>query len=218
MSFAKYKLIGFDMDGTLCHPKTKFEDIFATAFGKNLHDVQDVWMKAIMAEGARTGITAIQAMFPNYSQAEAEEYLQNFSTLWAQQQVLFDGALPMLQRLKADGHRLTLITNGPSTMQHAVIDHLGIRQYFDQAFATGDEAIGINKPNRGCFDKVASIFKVEPKDCLFIGDGKINDYQGATGAGWNGLWVNPTNDLNAQAFDKIDPSTVQNTVYSIKWA
>lgn len=211
------KLIGFDMDGILCYPTSKFADVFETAFGFKYPEVNDVWMGAIMAEQARTGIEAVEAMFPEFTRAEAQEYLVNFSDLWAREQKLFDGVLPMLQRLRDSSVKLVLITNGPSTMQHAVIDHLGIRDCFTRAFTTGDEVLGINKPNRGCFDKVAKLMNVEAKDCLFIGDGEVNDYQGALGAGWDALWVKPTNDETPQKFSNLSASTTQKTPHIIRW-
>lgn len=213
-----YKLIGFDMDGTLCHPKTNFEQVFQLAFGLELAEVRDVWASAIMADGARTGIEAIQAIFPKATQAEADEHLLNFSNLWAQEQQLFNGVLPMLKDLKQNGHKLVLITNGPSFMQHAVIEQLGIGKYFNKTFASGDEALAINKPNKSCFDKVVQIMNVEAENCLFIGDGKVNDYQGAIGAGWDAIWVNPTNQKTAQAFEKIEPSENQAIPILVKWA
>lgn len=212
-----YRLIGFDMDGTLCHPVTPFDEVFEQAFGIKNSEVADVWMAAVQADGARTGIEAIKLMFPNFTQAEANEYLQKFSDLWAGEQKLFDGVLPMLQRLKDSGVKLTLITNGPSIMQHAVIDHLGIREYFTQAFTKGDEVLGINKPNRGCFEKIAALMNVEVRDCLFIGDGEVNDYRGALGAGWDGLWVQPSNTVQTKTFEKLTPTTNQTAPHIIKW-
>lgn len=210
----QYELIGFDVDGTLCHPVTPFDEIFEQAFGIKK---SEIWMNAIMAEGARTGIEAIKVILPDLSQAEADEYLLKFSDLWAGEQKLFDGVLPMLQRLKDSDVKLTLITNGPSIMQHAVIDHLGIRDYFTQAFTTGDEVLGINKPNRGCFDKVAALLNVDAKDCLFIGDGEVNDYRGALGAGWNALWVQPSNAANSQKYEKLTSTINQTSPHIIKW-
>lgn len=212
-----HKLIGFDLDGTLCHPVRPFDEIFEQAFGIKKSTVADVWMAAIQADGARTGIDAIKAILPNSTQQQADEHLLNFSKLWAEQQKLFDGVELMLKRLKDEGHLLTLITNGPSVMQHAVIDHLGIRGYFDHAFTTGDEALAINKPNAQCFAKVANYFDVAAKDCLFVGDGEVNDYRGALSAGWHGLWVAPTNEIPAKMFNDLTATPNQNTAHRLVW-
>lgn len=213
----KYKLIGFDMDGTLCHPITEFEHVFKQAFGIDQATVRTAWMNAIMAEKARTGIESIQAIFPELNQQKAEALLQKFSQMWAGQQKLFDGVISMLMRLREQGYKLTLITNGPSVMQHTVIDHLGIRHLFDHAFTTGDDIIGINKPNRACFDKVAKIFSLDANQCLFIGDGQINDYKGAQSAGWDAIWVAPQNNKNTQKFSDLEVISPQETAYPIRW-
>ena len=213
-----YNLIGFDMDGTLCHPVISFDKIFEQAFGIKKPSVADIWMAAVQADGARTGVEAIWAMFPDFTDQQADEYLLNFSNLWARNQKLFDGVMPLLKNLKASGTKLTLITNGPSTMQHAVIDHLGIRDCFDTAFTTGDEILGINKPNRACFDKVAQLMNVDAKDCLFIGDGQVNDYQGAQSAGWDALWVKPSNDQTQPKLANLTASNDQKSPYAMSWS
>lgn len=212
-----YKLIGFDMDGTLCHPIVSFDEIFEQAFGIRKSAVADVWMAAVQADGVRTGVEAIKVLFPVFSAWQADECLVNFSNLWARNQKLFDGVVPMLENLKVSGAKLTLITNGPSTMQHAVIDHLGIRDYFDMAFTTGDEILGINKPNCGCFDRVAQLMEVEAQDCLFIGDGEVNDYRGAQSAEWDGLWVAPTYDQNQPKLSDLTVSADQKSPYVMSW-
>lgn len=212
-----YKLIGFDMDGTLCHPVVSFDEIFEQAFGIKKSVVADIWMAAVQADGVRTGVEAVKVMFPNFTVLQANAGLLNFSNLWARNQKLFDGVVPMLENLKASGLKLVLITNGPSTMQHAVIDHLGIRDCFDVAFTTGDEILGINKPNRACFDKVAQLMNVEAKDCLFIGDGEVNDYRGAQSAGWDALWVKPTNDQSHAKLADLAVSVDQKSPYVMSW-
>lgn len=212
-----YKLIGFDMDGTLCHPIKPFDEMFEQAFGIKISKVKAVWMAAIQADGARTGIEAIKAIFPDFTEVQAEKYLHNFSHQWARNQKLFDGVVPMLKNLKTSGVKLTLITNGPSFMQHVVIDQLGIRDCFDMPFTTGDDILGINKPNRGCFDRVAQLMNVEAKDCLFIGDGEVNDYRGARSAGWDALWVKPVNDQTQSKLTDLTVSADQKSPYVMSW-
>ncbi|MBL1421167.1 MAG: HAD family hydrolase [Alphaproteobacteria bacterium] len=213
-----YGLIGFDMDGTLCHPVISFDEIFERAFGIRKSAVEGVWMGALQAEGARTGIEAIRAIFPDLGEVRVEEYLHEFSHLWAGNLKLFGGVVAMLEGLKASGVKLTLITNGPSVMQHVVIDCLGIRDCFDMAFATGDEVLGVNKPNRACFDRVAQLMDVEADDCLFIGDGEVNDYRGAQSAGWDALWVKVSDDQNQSKFGDLIVSGDQKTPYTVSWS
>uniref|UniRef100_A0A2A4Z2L1 HAD family hydrolase n=1 Tax=OCS116 cluster bacterium TaxID=2030921 RepID=A0A2A4Z2L1_9PROT len=213
-----YKLIGFDMDGTLCRFVSLFDEVFDQAFAIKKSVVSDVWMAAISANCVRTGIEAVHAIMSNISQTEAQQQLTNFSNLWAQNQRLFDGVVPMLKNLKASGAKLTLITNGPSFMQHAVIDHLGIRDCFDTAFASGDEILGINKPNPACFDRVAQLMNVDAKDCLFIGDGEVNDYQGVQSVGWDALWVKPCNDQSQPKLNDLTASAGQKSPYVMSWS
>ncbi|PCI87742.1 MAG: hypothetical protein COB24_04800 [Hyphomicrobiales bacterium] len=214
----KYKLIGFDMDGTLCHSVISFDEIFEQAFGIKKSTVEGVWMGALQAEEARTGIEAIRAIFPDLAEVRVEEYLHEFSHLWARNLKLFRGVVAMLDGLRASGVKLTLITNGPSVMQHVVIDYLGIRDCFDMAFTTGDEVLGINKPNRACFDRVAQLMDVEAEDCLFIGDGEVNDYRGAQSAGWDALWVKVSDDQNQPKLSDLAVSGDQESPYMVSWS
>ncbi len=214
-----FKLIGFDMDGTLCYPTQKFDLIFERAFGFPKSKVADVWMNALMQTGPRTGIEAFKAVLPNISEDEAQKKLLRFSALWAKQQMLFEGVVPMLKFLsQMPDVTLVLITNGPSTMQHHVIDYLNIRQYFDRAFTTGDVDMGYNKPDPQCFEKAAKLFHVNADECLFIGDGQVNDYNGAKSALWDARWVSPCNDDKAGSFEDclalIQP---QKTAFKINW-
>lgn len=188
----KYKLVGLDLDGTLCYPKKPFETIFQESFGFPLETVQFQWMDQITKNNPCTGLEAVKEISKNKSSTEIRKLFENFSHQWAANQILFPGVDVFLSNIRSifDG-KIIILTNGPSYFQHSVVNFLGLPSLVDHVFASGDKNLGIRKPNLECFTKVQKFAEVEPSECLFIGDSFDNDYHGAKNAGWDSIWVEP---------------------------
>lgn len=55
-------------------------------------------------------------------------------------------------------------------------------------FVSGD--VGVNKPERGIFEHAMKKMGMQnPEDIVYVGDSYEKDILGATGAGWNAIWL-----------------------------
>lgn len=113
-----------------------------------------------------------------------EEYLGNLSAGGN----LLDGAKELIEKLKAEGYDLYIVTNGIEQTQKRRLTKAGILPYFTEIFVS--EAIGHQKPKKEYFDYVLS--HIKEKDIgrvLLIGDSLTSDIKGANDAGITCAWL-----------------------------
>ena len=93
--------------------------------------------------------------------------------------VLFDGVLPMIDALRASGHKLAVATGKSRRGLDLALDTVALRERFD-AYRTADETFG--KPHPRMLLELMEELDVLPERTLMIGD-TIHDLQLATNAG-----------------------------------
>jgi putative hydrolase of the HAD superfamily len=92
---------------------------------------------------------------------------------------LFPDAIPVLDALK--GHyRLGIVSNFDRRL-YPVLDHLGIRHYFDTIVLSSEA--GIDKPDPRIFIAALSALGATPAETIHVGDDPRQDWQGAEAAG-----------------------------------
>lgn len=108
-----------------------------------------------------------------------------------------------LRRLRAQGHRLGVLTNGlPSTQREKVLA-LGLAPLVDAVVYAETCAPG-GKPARRCFDAALGRLGVNPSDAVFVGDSIVNDVDGAKAAGLHTVWLPPRHgDRTASGADAV---------------
>lgn len=116
-----------------------------------------------------------------------EALLSNWSKLKAWPEV-FD----VLQRLKAKGHKLGVVTNcskirGNIAATCAATSETGEQLVFDKV-VTAEES-GFYKPTKQAYDAILEAMGVDASDALFVA-GSAGDVQGATNAGMRVVWHN----------------------------
>ncbi len=75
--------------------------------------------------------------------------------------------LTIVDRLRADGYPVSILTNGTDTVP-AELDEAGIRDRFDHLFNTAE--IGVAKPDPAVFRHVCQRLMVEPGSVFFADD------------------------------------------------
>ncbi len=195
----------FDLDGTLCHPRTPFLPIFlescAPLIASPSVDTQALlraWAEALEAPGHSTtagGLTrALAACGAPADEQVVASCACSLAANWAAAQELAPGAESTLAEL-AGRYPLGIITNGPSDSQHAVIAALHLERFFRWRIVSGDATVGIRKPQRGIFDLALTISVSQPQDMWYVGDSLVNDIAGAAGAGWHTCWISAPDAL-----------------------
>lgn len=95
-------------------------------------------------------------------------------------------AAAVLQRLKARGYKLGVVTNCSKELGH-VAAHKAGKDVFD-AVVTAEES-GFYKPVEQAYQAVLAAMGMDPCDVLFVA-GSAGDVEGATNAGMKVVWHN----------------------------
>jgi HAD superfamily hydrolase (TIGR01509 family) len=85
---------------------------------------------------------------------------------------VYDDVFITLNRLRADGVRMAIVSNtpwgSPAHIWREELDRLRITRLVEAGFFCRD--VGWRKPDRRIFDHVTAALGVAPADCLFVGD------------------------------------------------
>jgi len=132
--------------------------------------------------------TLAQTLKLDASPSQCREMADFYEASLALSAVCLPKARETLERLK-ETHRLGIITNGLSAVQHSRIQLAGFKHLVESVFVS--EEMGVAKPHKAVFDTALGHFGVLPSECLMVGDSLTSDYQGALNAGMDFCWINP---------------------------
>ena len=93
---------------------------------------------------------------------------------------LVEGAIELLDYLKAKKYTLSIISNGFVEVQYTKLRRSGLLPYFSNIFLS--EEVGYQKPDIRFFQAVLEKLSVKPAECIVIGDNFQTDIQGAKNA------------------------------------
>jgi len=110
--------------------------------------------------------------------------------------VIFEaGAKEYLESLKGK-YRLIAVTNGTKVAQEKKLKTSGLDIIFDSVYISED--IGIEKPNKGYFDRVFNQEGLSNlSEAIIIGDSLTSDILGGNNAGIDTCWYNPQKKVNS---------------------
>jgi beta-phosphoglucomutase family hydrolase len=123
------------------------------------------------------------------------------------------GVLAWLERLKAAGIRQAIASSAPPANIDALVDELGLCDYFD-AIVSGFDLPG--KPDPTLFLKVARLIGVPPERCVVVEDA-VAGVEAARRAGMKCIAVTTTNptqalkgaDVIVERLDALPPDTFE---------
>ena len=121
----------------------------------------------------------------------AHEVAEKYRDLRQARSTLFPGAMDALDRLRAEGVRLGMMTNGAAAVQRTKIERFGLAPYFDHIVIEGE--FGAGKPDRRVYDTLLSALDVTPADAWAIGDHLEFDVLAPMQLGLHGIWVDVRN-------------------------
>ncbi len=119
-----------------------------------------------------------------------EEYTQYLVSQFRVTAVEYIFTKPMLEKLRKQGYKLGIITNGNSITQHKKIELLGLSDYVDEIIVAGDEKF--DKPEPEIFCLMAERLNIKPEEMMYVGDNPLNDVEGSRRAGCLPVWVKTT--------------------------
>lgn len=97
-------------------------------------------------------------------------------------------AIRTLEKLKAHGYRLGLITNAANSPDsNRLIDKFDLRRFFDAILISADEKI--RKPDTRIYSRALKKMNVKPDEAVMVGDTLTADILGAQNTGLYGIWI-----------------------------
>ena len=120
----------------------------------------------------------------------AESYMRSL----ADASFLYDGSIEFIKHLHRN-YRLSIITNGLTSVQETRIKKSVIAQYFEDIVIS--EEIGVAKPNPEIFEHaLKNINHIDKSKVLMVGDSLTSDIQGGINFGIDTCWYNPDKLIN----------------------
>lgn len=110
----------------------------------------------------------------------------------------FPFTLEVLKSLKERGVATGLISNwDPSCRQ--VLDQNGLTPYLDPILVSSE--VGVEKPDKGIFEKALELSGDDPKNCLYVGDNYYDDGMGSSQVGMACCILNPPHRLGIEELE-----------------
>ena len=99
----------------------------------------------------------------------------------------FPDARAALSRLKQQGHKTAILSNGSPAMLAGAVGAAGIGNDLDAVLSV--DTLRIYKPRPEVYGLVTARFRVAPADVIFVSSNRW-DIMGAMACGFRGVWVN----------------------------
>ncbi|MCC4246179.1 haloacid dehalogenase type II [Stappia indica] len=93
----------------------------------------------------------------------------------------------VLKRLKDDGNRLAILSNGSPAMLEAAVRAAGIEDLLDEVFST--DLLKTYKTRQDVYELVTNHFRIYPEAVSFQSSNRW-DIAGATAFGFRSVWIN----------------------------
>ena len=169
----KYDAIFFDLDGTVIDSLQDIADAVNHAmrhFGLKEYETRS--LRAHMGWGVAT---LMKRILPDLPDAQREAVLAYYRPFYAahaaEKSVPFDGILPMLARLKADGLTLAILSNKPDD----AVQPLAQKFFTGLMDLSAGEMPGVpRKPAPDMLQAAAKRLGVKLRRCLYVGDSEVD--------------------------------------------
>ena len=165
------KIYVFDMDDTLVDSHLRYtEGILTVLDEENIPYDADTLVPVINPIGFwRTAVCFSEMGLSGTCEEIVERLLDSLKRLYVTKVPLFDGVQAYLDKLRAEGARLFVLTATPHCVSDACLRANGIFDYFEQVWCTED--FGLTKGDTALFEKMAAAIGCAPADVLYFDDG-----------------------------------------------
>ena len=167
------KLCIFDLDGTVLDTVKSIAHFGNTALEMN--GIEPIEVNEYKYLAGRGVANLLRGML-NYRNCYTDELYQkiflDYNTAYnanvSYKTTVFEGLREVLDRIKADGIRMAIVSNKPDFATRTVVKDLYGEGYFD--FVTGQVPGGVLKPDPTVVLSVMESFGVTREECLYVGD------------------------------------------------
>jgi phosphoglycolate phosphatase len=168
-------LLIFDLDGTLIDSKLDlYHSVNATREHMGMPPLDHERVYSYVGSGAPVLIR--RALGEQATDEEVQEGLEFFLEYYREHKldwtVLYPGVRESLDRLRAAGKRMAVLTNKPVNMSRAIVDGLGIGAHFFRIY--GGNSFEFKKPNPIGVETLLVEANVGRESALMIGDSSVD--------------------------------------------
>lgn len=209
----------FDMDDTLClerdYVKSGFRAVARHAAPENPEPVFDaLWQ---MFESGVRGDTfnRLLEQFPEVAAQCAIPDLVEAYRSHAPDIDIIPAMRDLLVRLRQEGVKLGLLSDGPLVSQQTKVDALGVAELVDYVVLTDAMGRECWKPSPAGFERLARELELEHCELAYIGDNPTKDFIAPNTLGWQTIRLRLAGQLreleeprNKQAAPRHDVNTI----------
>ena len=205
--WARVEIVSFDVGGTLVQPYPSIGEIYAEAmarfgFPQTAERVEAAFERAwdrAQQESPhadagdwekqwwrRLVLDVVQQLGGSVLTLDFERLFEELWKRFAQPRSwrFYDGALRVLQELRARGYRLGVLSNWDHRLRR-LLGGLGLAPLFEHLVISAE--VGVEKPDPRIFRHAERCFGLPSASFLHVGDSQHHDGAGARAAGW--AWV-----------------------------
>lgn len=205
----------FDWDGTLSNSLERISN----AIKKSSQDM-GLPVRSSAENIATIGLglsEALLTLYPDLTEDEITQLVQRYRRHYlsmdgAQPSALYDGALGVLEKLKASGHQLAVATGKSRQGLDRILSHMQLTDFFD-ASRCADETR--SKPHPLMLEQILVETSTHPEDSVMVGDTDF-DLLMANAAGVKAIGVS----YGAHSVDRLmqtQPSRIIDQLDELLW-
>ncbi|HMR19344.1 MAG TPA: HAD hydrolase-like protein [Sphingobacterium sp.] len=174
MKIKQYNYLLFDLDGTLADPSEGITKCIAYAlehFGIETPDLHI--LESWIGPPIKQSLMEIHHFDEAQADLGLEKYRERFTETGIYENRLFDDVPELLSQLKQKGYHISLATSKPTVFAERILEHFGIRQYFD---FVGGAGLDDSRPTKGHVIQhvIEQTALNNPSEALMIGDRKYD--------------------------------------------
>lgn len=175
-----YNTILFDLDGTLTDPKegiTKCVQYALKYFDINEPNLDE--LKKFIGPPLKESFMVYYHLDEVKAEQAIEKYRERFSTVGLFENGVYEGIEALLKALKIAGKKLAVATSKPTIYSERILEHYGLRKYFEVVVGSELDGTRVNKAEVIC--EVLKQLNIDEKSLnsvVMIGDRK-HDILGA---------------------------------------
>ena len=116
---------------------------------------------------------------------------------------LYPGTLPTLSALRQAGKGIYLLSNAQAVFTLPELEQTGLLSCFDRVFISSD--LGIKKPQGAFLERLLEDAKLDPADCVMIGNEIESDIAVARACGVDSVYLNTWQEEEAKLRARLAP-------------
>ena len=160
----------FDMDGTLIDSNGIWQDVDTAFLAKRglpyTHDYYEGVAHTVFPKAAE--FTKAHCHLTESVEEIMAEWMEMAGDLYTTSVPVKPGVVAYLEKCRAAGERMAVLTSSVPAHCHAALGHLGLKPYFERIFFA--QELGMDKREPAIYGKAAQLLGVSPEACTIFDD------------------------------------------------